>query len=124
MPLGSFGQPGAKGLAALVDEVGEPRPILAGKAAETEALEAEGKDLEVAQTAVLLQGDGIEADEVAAAGAGLEDPFVVVDQVAAAVEDEFALVDFGRERVVRGVTVDDIGGPGSDQIVGDAAVAG
>jgi hypothetical protein len=50
-----------------VDEVREARALVGLDQAETEALKAEGQDIEVAQVSILLGGDSVEADQIAAA---------------------------------------------------------
>ena len=52
------------------------------------------------------------------------DPLVVVQEVAAAVEDRAPAVDLDRHRVVRGVAVDDVDGRALHQRVREAPVSG
>ena len=115
---------GAEGLAAAVEEVAEPFAFFVGHAAETEAADAVREDFEVAEAPVVFQRGGVKTDEVAAGRTGVGDAFVVVDEVAAAVKDQLAAVHFGRERVVGGVSVDEVGAAAFDELAGHAAVDG
>ncbi len=60
--------------------------------------------------------------QVAAVAIVTLDAFVVIDEVAASVEDRFPLVDLDSLGVVRGMTVDDIDTGLIDQLVGEGSL--
>ena len=77
MLTGGGDESGAERMATAVEEVAEPFALFVGHAAKPEPPDAVGQDFEVAETSVVFQGRGIEADKVAAGRSAVGDAFVV-----------------------------------------------
>jgi len=122
MLTGGGDESGAERMAAAVEEVAEPFALFVVHPAEPEPPDAVGPNFKVAEISAVFQGGRIEADEVAAGRSAAVDAFVVVGEVTAAVEDQFAAMHLGGERMVRGMPVHEIGGTGLDELVSDAAM--
>src|SRR5690606_26345322 len=89
---------------------------------EPKAPDPEGHQLESGEAAGAVEGREVHEREVAAELLVTADPLVVVEEVAAPVEDRPAAVDLDRLRVVGGVAVHDVDARVIDQRVREAAV--
>ena len=113
-----------EGAADPLEHGAQPLPVRCGRGLQAHLRGLHGRDLQGCQLArARLHRREVEQPQVVAVLVVVPDALVVVDAVAAAVEDELAPEHLDRARVVRGVTVDQVG-PAVDQPVGEADLAG
>jgi len=110
-----------------VEHLGAPGGIVVAAALQTHRPDANGDDVEplelpitCADTSEVHEREIVSEPELLVAA----DAFVVIDQVAAAVEDELAAIDLDCLRVVGRMTVDEIDPRFSDEIVCQGAARG
>lgn len=117
-------QPGAEGLARARERAGQPGRVGAGGAREAHALDGHRHGLEGEQPPVRFQRREVHEPQVVPEFRVGLDPLVVVEQVAAAVEDQPPPVDLDRLGVVRGMPPDDVRPARVDEAAGEGGLLG